>query len=278
MSNMAQGRDLADPRTAEALAANVQTLERLEMLLALTVCDIRAVGPGVWNGWKGQLLRTLFWETEVVLGGGHSAIDRKSRVAAAQEALRKRAARLVGPRLRRLCAAPLPRLLAQGRSAAPGRPRQAALRDGGGRPLAGDGSGDRRLPRRHRNDRSSRPTTRACCRSSPAPARRRAATSSTRRSSPPPTASRSTRSRSRAPSSATRTNCGAPAASPARSSRRCAAKSGSARSSSRPSSGRDARVGAFAHPAGGDDRQRAVAAATRCSRSRASTGPACSTI
>ncbi len=89
MSNMAQGRDLADPRTAESLAAIVQTLERLRMLLTLTVCDIRAVGPGVWNGWKGQLLRTLFWETEVVLGGGHSAIDRKSRVLAAQEALRR---------------------------------------------------------------------------------------------------------------------------------------------------------------------------------------------
>ena len=89
MSNMAQGRDLSDPRTAESLAATVQTLERLRLLLALTVCDIRAVGPGVWNGWKGQLLRNLFWETEVVLGGGHSAIDRKSRVAAAQEALRR---------------------------------------------------------------------------------------------------------------------------------------------------------------------------------------------
>jgi len=89
MSNMAQGRDLADPRTAEALASIVQTHERLRMLLALTVCDIRAVGPGVWNGWKGQLLRTLYWETEVVLGGGHSAIDRKSRVAAAQELLRR---------------------------------------------------------------------------------------------------------------------------------------------------------------------------------------------
>jgi [protein-PII] uridylyltransferase len=89
MSNMAQGRDLADPRTAEALAATVQSLDRLKMLLALTVADIRAVGPGVWNGWKGQLLRTLYWETEVVLGGGHSAIDRKARVAEAQEALRK---------------------------------------------------------------------------------------------------------------------------------------------------------------------------------------------
>jgi [protein-PII] uridylyltransferase len=89
MSNMAQGRDLSDPRTAEALAAKVQSLERLRLLLALTVCDIRAVGPGVWNGWKGQLLRNLFWETEVVLGGGHSAADRKLRVAAAQEALRR---------------------------------------------------------------------------------------------------------------------------------------------------------------------------------------------
>ena len=89
MSNVAQGRDLFDPRTAEALAAIVQTQERLKMLLALTVADIRAVGPGVWNGWKGQLLRTLYWETEVVLGGGHSAIDRMGRVRAAQEALRK---------------------------------------------------------------------------------------------------------------------------------------------------------------------------------------------
>ena len=89
MSNTAQGRDLSDPRTAETFGAIVQTMDRLRLLLALTVCDIRAVGPGVWNAWKGQLLRNLFWETEVVLGGGHSAIDRKSRVAAAREALRK---------------------------------------------------------------------------------------------------------------------------------------------------------------------------------------------
>jgi [protein-PII] uridylyltransferase len=89
MSNMAQGRDLMDPRTAEALSAIVQTQERLKMLLTLTVADIRAVGPGVWNGWKGQLLRTLYWETEVVLGGGHSVIDRKGRVKAAQEIVRR---------------------------------------------------------------------------------------------------------------------------------------------------------------------------------------------
>ena len=59
------------------------------MLLILTVCDIRAVGPGVWTGWKGQLLRTLFWETEIVLAGGHSAINREQRVQRSQNELRR---------------------------------------------------------------------------------------------------------------------------------------------------------------------------------------------
>ena len=89
MSMTAQSRDLSDPRTVEAFAAVVQTQERLRLLLVLTICDIRAVGPGVWNGWKGQLLRTLYWETEVILSGGHSAVDRRSRVASSQEELRK---------------------------------------------------------------------------------------------------------------------------------------------------------------------------------------------
>src|SRR6478752_1043809 len=88
MSDTAQRRDLGDPTTIEKFANRVQTLERLKMLLILTVCDIRAVGPGVWNGWKGELLRTLYWETEVVLGGGHSALDRKRRVEKAQQELR----------------------------------------------------------------------------------------------------------------------------------------------------------------------------------------------
>ncbi len=88
MSNTAQSRDLADPRTTETFAGIVQTMERLKLLLVLTVCDIRAVGPGVWNGWKGELLRTLYWETEVLLTGGHSALDRKSRIRRAEEELR----------------------------------------------------------------------------------------------------------------------------------------------------------------------------------------------
>jgi len=89
MSDTAQKRDLADRRTIETFAAEVQTLERLKMLFLLTICDIRAVGPGVWNAWKGELLRTLYWETEVVLTGGHSATNLERRVAAAKQALRE---------------------------------------------------------------------------------------------------------------------------------------------------------------------------------------------
>jgi [protein-PII] uridylyltransferase len=88
MSNVAQHRDMTDPKTIQTFADTVQSLERLKLLLILTVCDIRAVGPGVFTGWKGQLLRALYWETEVVLAGGHSAVDRKSRVEHAQRELR----------------------------------------------------------------------------------------------------------------------------------------------------------------------------------------------
>jgi [protein-PII] uridylyltransferase len=90
MSLFAQSRDLNDPKTLRDFAALVQSRERLKLLLVLTVADIRAVGPGVWTGWKGQLLRTLYFETEPLLGGGHTTLTRSERVARAQEALRER--------------------------------------------------------------------------------------------------------------------------------------------------------------------------------------------
>ena len=87
MSMVAQSRDLNDRKTILDFAEKVQTLERLKMLLVLTVCDIRAVGPGVWNGWKGQLLRTLFYETELFLTGGFSELPRKERTDHARKVL-----------------------------------------------------------------------------------------------------------------------------------------------------------------------------------------------
>jgi [protein-PII] uridylyltransferase len=85
MSETAQMRDLNDFKTILDFSGIVQSPERLKLLLILTVADIRAVGPGVWNGWKGQLLRTLYTEAEPVLTGGHTAVGRKERVASAQE-------------------------------------------------------------------------------------------------------------------------------------------------------------------------------------------------
>jgi [protein-PII] uridylyltransferase len=84
MSETAQMRDLNDFKTILDFTAIVQSPERLKLLLILTVADIRAVGPGVWNGWKGQLLRTLYAEAEPVLTGGHTAVTRKERLAEAQ--------------------------------------------------------------------------------------------------------------------------------------------------------------------------------------------------
>lgn len=86
MSETSQMRDLNDFKTILDFCAVVQSLERLKLLIILTVADIRAVGPGVWNGWKGQLLRTLYAEAEPVLTGGHTAVSRRDRIVAAQTA------------------------------------------------------------------------------------------------------------------------------------------------------------------------------------------------
>jgi [protein-PII] uridylyltransferase len=88
MSTIAQSRDLSDRKTIENFAAVVQSLERMKLLTILTTADIRAVGPGVWNGWKAQLLKTLYYETEPVLTGGFSEVNRAQRVAMAQAELR----------------------------------------------------------------------------------------------------------------------------------------------------------------------------------------------
>jgi len=84
MSTVAQSRDLSDRKTIENFAAVVQTVEQMKLLTILTTADIRGVGPGVWNGWKAQLIRTLYYETEPVLTGGFSEVNRAKRIAAAQ--------------------------------------------------------------------------------------------------------------------------------------------------------------------------------------------------
>jgi [protein-PII] uridylyltransferase len=90
MSDMAQKRDISDPKTVKDFVGQVQTPEILRLLLVLTVADIAAVGPGVWNGWKGQLLRELYYEAESVMSGGDAVPARAARVENAKAGLRQR--------------------------------------------------------------------------------------------------------------------------------------------------------------------------------------------
>ncbi|MGC6516986.1 MAG: [protein-PII] uridylyltransferase [Candidatus Puniceispirillaceae bacterium] len=73
MSKIAFRYDLNDPKTITDFVADVQSPERLKLLLILTVADIRAVGPDIWNGWKASLMRDLYWRAEAVIGGAAPA-------------------------------------------------------------------------------------------------------------------------------------------------------------------------------------------------------------
>ena len=73
MSKVAFRYDLNDPKTISDFIEHVQSPERLKLLLILTVADIRAVGPDIWNGWKASLMRDLYWRAEAVIGGAAPA-------------------------------------------------------------------------------------------------------------------------------------------------------------------------------------------------------------
>ncbi len=88
MSDMAQKRDIADPRTVRDFAKAVQTVKRLDLLCVLTVCDIRGVGPNTWNNWKAVLIRGLYRQTKRALETGLEDLNRKNRGAEAKKTLR----------------------------------------------------------------------------------------------------------------------------------------------------------------------------------------------
>lgn len=81
-------RDLSDPKTISDFATQVQSPELLRLLLVLTVVDIRAVGPKVWNGWKGQLLRDLYSRSEEYLLGGQVKYENSHHVDRIKENLK----------------------------------------------------------------------------------------------------------------------------------------------------------------------------------------------
>ena len=92
MSSTAFKRDLSDPKTITDFVEQVQTIERLRQLMLLTIVDIRAVGPGIWNSWKRQLLGELYDLAEERIRLGHKRHGRRERV----EAKKARVAELLG--------------------------------------------------------------------------------------------------------------------------------------------------------------------------------------
>lgn len=92
MTNTAFSRDLDDAKSIQDFVMVVQSPERLKLLLLLTVADIRGVGPTVWNGWKGQLLRRLYREAETLLVAGDVVGARHQAVADAKREFAERLA------------------------------------------------------------------------------------------------------------------------------------------------------------------------------------------
>ncbi|MFQ5763796.1 MAG: ACT domain-containing protein, partial [Rhodospirillales bacterium] len=92
MSHTAFKRDIDNPKTISDFAQAVQSPERLRLLLILTVADIRAVGPNVWNAWKAGLLRELYYRVQEALAGEIPSERRAERVEHAKRALTEKLA------------------------------------------------------------------------------------------------------------------------------------------------------------------------------------------
>ncbi len=60
LSKIAFRYDLTDNNIIDKCAKIIKTKEKLDLLLILTVCDIKAVGPDIWNDWKGALIHELY--------------------------------------------------------------------------------------------------------------------------------------------------------------------------------------------------------------------------
>ena len=86
MSSISQKKDISDKETIKEFAENIQQIEKLDYLYLLTVNDIRATNPALWNGWKHQLLKDLYKLTrlrinkEPMQASSEIALDRKKNV------------------------------------------------------------------------------------------------------------------------------------------------------------------------------------------------------
>lgn len=73
LSDVAMRRDISDEATIDLVAGLVGTVEKLELLDALTEADSKATGTSAWGSWKEQLVDELVSRTKHVLGGGEAS-------------------------------------------------------------------------------------------------------------------------------------------------------------------------------------------------------------
>ncbi|AIZ33817.1 [protein-PII] uridylyltransferase [Pseudomonas sp. K1(2024)] len=87
MSTTAQRKDLSDPQVIHDFALHVGDETRLDYLYVLTVADINATNPSLWNSWRASLLRQLYTETKRALRRGlENPLDREEQIRQTQSA------------------------------------------------------------------------------------------------------------------------------------------------------------------------------------------------
>ncbi len=87
MSTTAQRKDLSDPQVIYDFARTVGDQTRLDYLYVLTVADINATNPSLWNSWRATLLRQLYAETKRALRRGlENPVDREELIRQTQSA------------------------------------------------------------------------------------------------------------------------------------------------------------------------------------------------
>ena len=73
LPDVASRRDLTDEATISQVADALGSVERLDLLHALTEADSLATGPSAWGSWKEELVNELAARVRHVLGGGDVA-------------------------------------------------------------------------------------------------------------------------------------------------------------------------------------------------------------
>ena len=86
LSHVAQRRDLHEERTIAEVATLMGNARRLKLMYLLTMADLKAVGPGVWNEWKASLITELFLEANrAIETGGLTRVDLEAKMEEAKD-------------------------------------------------------------------------------------------------------------------------------------------------------------------------------------------------